>query len=358
MNRIELEQMSILELRKLANKHKLKTGKKNQIIAMLADDFREGPAVSLNGASQPKASPAPAPVSPAATTPDSESIIWPEVPIATSSVNGDYVNPPWLDELAGASKIGHVELMGPAGSGKTLAVHHLAVEQGKRLAIITADGGLRKRDLVGQRELIGGSTIFTAAEFAAAAKNGDWALIDEANMAEPDAMAFINGMTDRPNQEGSTFQVAGQTIEVHPGFRCFMTRNPNYVGTRRMNEALRDRFWTIEVPPLSGDSLKEMFKAHGMDEAYIKDATFMIDTLFQAWKDNRISYQVSPRRALATADLVKAMLKAEGLPLPLLAFFRKFFERSILTKIDAQHDIDAVSQIIETGWIALDADSK
>jgi hypothetical protein len=125
-----------------------------------------------------------------------------------------------------------------------------------------------------------------------------------------------------------------------------------------MNEALRDRFWTIEVPPLAGDSLKEMFKAHGMDEAYIKDATFMIDTLFQAWKDNRISYQVSPRRALATADLVKAMLKAEGLPLPLLAFFRKFFERSILTKIDAQHDIDAVSQIISAGWTALNADSK
>ena len=353
MNRIELEQMSILELRKLAKKHRLKTGKKDQIIAMLADDFREGPAISLNGASQPKTSPAP-------VTPDSEAIIWPEVPIATSSVNGDYVSPPWLDELTGASKIGHVELMGPAGSGKTLAVHHLAVEQGKRLAIITADGGLRKRDLVGQRELIGGSTIFTAAEFAAAAKNGDWALIDEANMAEPDAMAFINGMTDRPNQKGSTFQVAGQTIEVHPDFRCFMTRNPNYIGTRRMNEALRDRFWTIEVPPLAGDSLKEMFKAHGMDEAYIKDATFMIDTLFQAWKDNRISYQVSPRRALATADLVKAMLDAEPeSPATFsLAIFRKFFERSILTKIDAQHDIDAVSQIISTGWTALNADSE
>ncbi len=162
-------------------------------------------------------------------------------------------------------------------------------------------------------------------------------------------------MTDRPNQKGSTFQVAGQTIEVHPDFRCFMTRNPNYIGTRRMNEALRDRFWTIEVPPLAGDSLKEMFKAHGMDEAYIKDATFMIDTLFQAWKDNRISYQVSPRRALATADLVKAM---DDKYFENLAMFRKFFERSILTKIDAQHDIDAVSQIISAGWTALNADSE
>ena len=86
----------------------------------------------------------------------------------------------------------------------------------------------------------------------------------------------------------------------------------------------------------------------------------MIDTLFQAWKDNRISYQVSPRRALATADLVKAMLDAEPeSPATFsLAIFRKFFERSILTKIDAQHDIDAVSQIISTGWTALNADSE
>ena len=344
MNRIELEQMSILELRKLAKKHKLKTGKKNQIIAMLADDFREGPAISLNGASQPKTSPAPA-------TPDSEAIIWPEVPIATSSVNGDYVNPPWLDELTGASKIGHVELMGPAGSGKTLAVHHLAVEQGKRLAIITADGGLRKRDLVGQRELIGGSTIFTAAEFAAAAKNGDWALIDEANMAEPDAMAFINGMTDRPNQKGSTFQVAGQTIEVHPDFRCFMTRNPNYVGTRRMNEALRDRFWSIEVPPLQGKALAAMFKAHGMQASFINTGVYLTDSLYKAWTDNRIAYQISPRRALAAADLTAALNGN-------IKQFREYLKKSILTKIDAQHEISAVAPLIQAAWKVLDVDPK
>ena len=342
MNRIELENLSIGELRTLAADAGLNTQRKAQIIASLADDYRTGeaPSIQLNGT-------APKPAQPPA--PDN-AIVWPQVPVATSSVNGDYVEPPWLGELTAAAAIGHVELLGPAGSGKTLAVHHLAASLGKNLAVVTADGGLRKRDLVGQRELINGQTIMMAAEFAAAAKAGDWALIDEANMSEPDALAFLNGMTDRPNQAGSSFQVGGQTIEVHPDFRCFLTRNPGYIGTRQMNEALRDRFWSIEVPPLSGDSLAQMLRAHDVRESYIPDCVWLVDTLYQAWEANRISYQVSPRRALAAAQMAEATLewsKKDG-------DIRHWLERSILSKIDAKHDRDALETTIKAAWQALD----
>ena len=342
MNRIELENLSIGELRTLAADAGLNTQRKAQIIASLADDYRigEAPSISLNGT-------APKPAQPPA--PDN-AIVWPQVPVATSSVNGDYVEPPWLGELTAAAAIGHVELLGPAGSGKTLAVHHLAASLGKNLAVVTADGGLRKRDLVGQRELINGQTIMMAAEFAAAAKAGDWALIDEANMSEPDALAFLNGMTDRPGQAGSSFQVGGQTIEVSPNFRCFLTRNPGYIGTRAMNEALRDRFWSIEVPPLSGDSLAQMLRAHDVRESYVTESVWLVDTLYQAWEANRISYQVSPRRALAAAQMAEATLewsKKDG-------DIRYWLERSILSKIDAKHDRDALETTIKAAWQALD----
>jgi len=342
MNRIELENLSIGELRTLAADAGLNTQRKAQIIASLADDYRigEAPSISLNGT-------APKPAQPPA--PDN-AIVWPQVPVATSSVNGDYVEPPWLGELTAAAAIGHVELLGPAGSGKTLAVHHLAASLGKNLAVVTADGGLRKRDLVGQRELINGQTIMMAAEFAAAARNGDWALIDEANMSEPDALAFLNGMTDRPGQAGSSFQVGGQTIEVSPNFRCFLTRNPGYIGTRAMNEALRDRFWSIEVPPLSDTSLAQMLRAHDVRESYIPDCVWLVDTLYQAWEANRISYQVSPRRALAAAQMAEATLewsKKDG-------DIRHWLERSILSKIDAKHDRDALETTIKAAWQALD----
>jgi hypothetical protein len=340
MNRIELENLSIGDLRTLAADAGLNTQRKAQIIASLADDYRigEAPAIQLNGA-------APKPAQPPA--PDN-AIVWPQVPVATSSVNGDYVEPPWLGELTAAAAIGHVELLGPAGSGKTLAVHHLAASLGKNLAVVTADGGLRKRDLVGQRELINGQTIMMAAEFAAAARNGDWGLIDEANMSEPDALSFINGMTDRPNQAGSSFQLGGQTIEVHPDFRLFMTRNPGYVGTRQMNEALRDRFWSIEVPPLSGKALAKMLKAHDVPQRYIPDCVWLVDTLYKAWESNRISYQVSPRRALAAAQMAKATAtKADD-------DIRHWLERSILSKIDAKHDRDSLETTIAKAWQAKD----
>ena len=343
MNRIELENLSIGELRTLAADAGLNTQRKAQIIASLADDYRigEAPAIQLNGT-------APKPAQPPA--PDN-AIVWPQVPVATSSVNGDYVEPPWLGELTAAAAIGHVELLGPAGSGKTLAVHHLAASLGKSLAVVTADGGLRKRDLVGQRELINGQTIMMAAEFAAAAKAGDWALIDEANMSEPDALAFLNGMTDRPNQAGSSFQVGGQTIEVHPDFRCFLTRNPGYIGTRQMNEALRDRFWSIEVPPLSGDSLAQMLRAHDVRESYVTESVWLVDTLYQAWEANRISYQVSPRRALAAAAMCSMVVGEQD---STDKHFRYWLERSILSKIDAKHDRDALETTIKAAWQALD----
>jgi nitric oxide reductase NorQ protein len=340
MARVELEALDINALRALADRAGLTTRRKAGIIAALAADYRsEGaPVVAAPGPSNGAAPPGP--------SPSGGGVVWPEVPPATSAVNGEYVEPPWLPELEAAATIGHVELMGPAGSGKTLAVHHLASVQGRRLAVVTADGGLRKRDLVGQRELIGGATVLMAAEFAAAAQRGDWALIDEANMSEPDALAFLNGMTDRPGLGGSTFQVGGQTVEVSPDFRCFLTRNPGYVGTRPMNEALRDRFWSIEVPPLSGDALGAMLQAHGIKAESIPDSVWLIDALYKAWDANRISYQISPRRALDAAAMLAAARTHD---------IRYWLERAIVTKIDAKHDRDAVERVIRAAWTALRA---
>lgn len=355
----ELESFSILRLRKMAEASKLPTRRKSDIVAALSSDYRLGP-----GTVAVPATPAPivAPVRVGATPPPQgphnndehprEHLVWPTVPVGACEVNGLYVLPPWYEELAAAAAIGHVELMGPAGSGKTLAVHHLAASQGKRLAVVTADGGLRKRDLVGQRELLGGSTVFQASEFAAAARAGDWALIDEANMAEADALGFLNGMLDRPGTTGSTFSVGGKAIEVHPEFRCFITRNPGYQGTKLMNEALRDRFWSIDVPPLLGEGLATMFASHGIDPKVSEEAVYLVGILYQAWERNRISYQISPRRALSAARMGDC-LKGDG-----TNHNRDLLTRSILTKIDAKHERETVKGIIQAAWTARDVTKR
>jgi nitric oxide reductase NorQ protein len=339
--RNELEGMSVVEVRNLAACLGVKSRKKTDIIAALASDYRAGAAAVVTTTP---------PATTAAVGPQDkdERTVWPQVPPASCDVNGRYISPPWYGELRAAAQIGHVELMGPAGSGKTLAAHHLAASLGKRLAVVTADGGLRKRDLVGQRELLDANTVFLASEFGAAARNGDWALIDEVNMAEADALAMLNGMLDRPGTQGSTFTVGGKAIEVHPDFRCVVTRNPGYHGTKLMNEALRDRFWSIEVPPLLGDGLIAMFKAHAVKTAYIDDAVYLVEALFRNWEQNRISYQISPRRALGAAQM--AVLTEDD--------FRETLAKSILTKIDSKHERDAVADIISTAWRARDIAGK
>ena len=293
------------------------------------------PVTSSNGVA-----PSPSPVS-------TDTVIqWAEVPDATCDVNGEYVTPPWWNELITASQVSHIELKGSAGSGKTLAVHKLAEEMGKRLAVVTADGGLRKRDLIGQREIANGTTYFDAGEFASSARNGDWALIDEANFADADALGFLNGMTDRAGTEGSTFSIGGKVIDVHPDFRCFITRNQGYAGTKNMNEALRDRFWTIEVPPLVDEKLVQMLQSHGMPEDCAKDASFLVTALYKTWEQNKITYQVSPRRALVAYQLADKLDADKDA-------YRKLLEKSILTKIDNKHDKEAVEHQIKTIWATL-----
>ena len=172
-------------------------------------------------------------------------------------------------------------------------------------------------------------------------------------MAEADAMAFINGMTDRPAIEGSTFTIAGTVVNVHPNFRCFITNNPGLKGTKILNEALRDRFWTIEVPPLKGKALISMLRSHDIDDEIASESAAVVDALYKAHLSHRVTYQVSPRRALAAAKMFKVMPSKGN-----SNAFREVITKSILTKIDDSYDKDNVKDLIETVWQALDAKKK
>ena len=374
MRTVDLEKMDTVSLRKMARASGLPLSKKADIINALADDSVDNTGEVVSTASSwiesalnqvvaksspsedklkslirevlledgiPTSSsngPSASPVSSLPMTDDDTFIRWPDVSPAVCDVNGAYVYPPFYEQLKAVSKFSHVELKGPAGSGKTLAVHKLAELNKKRLAVITADGGLRRRDMIGQREMINGTTYFEAGEFATAAKNGDWALIDEVSMAEADALGFLLGMTDRCGSVGSTFTIGGKVIDVHPDFRCFITRNPGYAGTKAMNEALKDRFYTFDVAPLLDEDLATMLKAHSLNATHIKQAVPVVSALYRAWEKNSIAYQISPRRVLIASQL------ATELGIKDVNGFRKILSDSILTKIEAKHDRDAVAQ--------------
>jgi hypothetical protein len=92
-----------------------------------------------------------------------------------------------------------------------------------------------------------------------------------------------------------------------------------------------------------------MLRAHDVRKDYVPEAVWLIDTLYQAWEKNRISYQVSPRRALDAAAMCDQLGGSD---------FRYWLERSILTKIDAKHDGEAVKRAIEAAWTAFRASSS
>jgi len=91
-----------------------------------------------------------------------------------------------------------------------------------------------------------------------------------------------------------------------------------------------------------------MLSAHDVPQRYVPDCVWLVDTLYKAWESNRISYQVSPRRALAAAQMAEATAtKADD-------DIRHWLERSILSKIDAKHDRDSLEATITKAWQALD----
>lgn len=120
-----------------------------------------------------------------------EQVRFPGVPVVQDPMS-NFRKPAWYEAMRTAVKAGkHISLSGPPGIGKSTAVEQLAAEEHKPLVHIGADAGLRRRDLTGSVELINGHTSFMVAEYAAAAVNGWWAVIDEANAAEPDAIMSL-----------------------------------------------------------------------------------------------------------------------------------------------------------------------
>lgn len=274
---------------------------------------------------------------------------FPSVPLSRPDTNGSYVIPPQFDKIEASIEDGHVEIKGPPGSGKSLLIQKLAEKHNKKLAVIVAEAGLRKRDLIGGGELEDATSFYQAAEFAAACVSGQWAVIEELSFSEPDAIGFLLGILDRPGTKGSTFTLGGKSFDVHPDFRCFITRNVNLAGTKKLNEALVDRTNTFELPPLLGEDLDEMLIAHKVSKNFRDQSVPLIGTLYKAWQDSQIVYQISPRRVLQATKL------ADRLGVFDYKQFRELLTEGILNKIDDLHDRIAVKGRIETQWDTLDS---
>jgi MoxR-like ATPase len=137
-------------------------------------------------------------------------------------------------------------LQGHAGSFKNYVLFYLAHKCNRPLIRINCSSDLRTSSLLGRFTPIPGSDSFEWQDglITQAVRQGFWLILDEINSLDADILFALHGLLD---ENRISIANNSEIVQAHPEFRLFATMNPNYVGTRSLNQALLDRFSVIQV---------------------------------------------------------------------------------------------------------------
>lgn len=152
-----------------------------------------------------------------------------------------------LDIMAQAFKEKHnVLLYGPTGSAKTSFVHAFAANNNLPLTNIACNGAAEPRIFVGQWTPQKDKSLdFIPGEAIEICLHGGIIYLDEINFAPAKVLAYIHGWLDKrrtvniAEAKGSSVD---STIKIHPETMIVAAYNPDYHGTKPMNQALKNRF--------------------------------------------------------------------------------------------------------------------
>src|SRR5262249_43922524 len=123
----------------------------------------------------------------------------PMIQTAEGAKPAGFIPPVWFNRLQFAltnSAVRGASMFGPRGSGKTTAIHALAKMLGVKLITFQAAAGNGIDDLVGQRDLIDGKTVFTPGPLPKALEEDCWLLCEEANVMHPGTWSKMNTLLD------------------------------------------------------------------------------------------------------------------------------------------------------------------
>lgn len=149
-------------------------------------------------------------------------------------------------------------LIGPAGTGKSVACQIMAYEMRAPLIIYQGTEGTQVEDMNGgykpsedptkQYEHFKGVALKAFSE-------GFQLVINEINFTAPGIQSIFNQLMD----DTPTITQDGVIYKRHPNFVLYLTLNPGYSGTNTLNQALKSRFMKIIVDKLdSGEFTSRM----------------------------------------------------------------------------------------------------
>lgn len=143
----------------------------------------------------------------------------------------------------------NILIKGHAGSGKTMSVVAYAAKRGYRYYNISSHAGVDTTQLFGKwNPQPDGSLRWVDGAVTHLVRNGGVLLINEINfLPERISTALFSLLDDR--REIQLADKDGEVIKAHPELLILGDMNPNYRGTRPLNQAWSDRFaLVLEFP--------------------------------------------------------------------------------------------------------------
>ncbi|AOW80849.1 AAA domain (dynein-related subfamily) [Halodesulfurarchaeum formicicum] len=215
-----------------------------------------------------------------------------------------------------------VLLEGEAGTGKNTAVLTLAGRTNRPVTRMNFGADTTIFDLVGEKDLVGGETVYVLGELAKAALFG-WVFVgDEINMAEGDITSHLHAICEEVGRRRLTLRGTGRTLTdlppgvewdpekhlgryIHPAFRFVGTANPlSYAGTSEMNDAFRSRFVVLPIEYLPPEEEAELLvEETGVDPERASDLTTMAERLREAHRRDELETPISHRELLKVVEL-------------------------------------------------------
>ena len=169
-----------------------------------------------------------------------------------------------LDTIDAAREMGdNVLIAGPTGSAKTSLVYAAAARAGLPVVNVPCNGAAEPRQFIGGwTPTPDGKFDFVPGDLVTAVQHGGIIYLDEVNMLPPKIAAFLHGLLDRrrtvtlPDAKGSSLE--STELSAHADCQVVAAYNPNYHGTRPLNQAFKNRFAIKLDFPYSHDVEKEL----------------------------------------------------------------------------------------------------
>ncbi|MBS3760852.1 AAA family ATPase [Halodesulfurarchaeum sp.] len=213
-------------------------------------------------------------------------------------------------------------LEGEAGTGKNTAVLTLAGRTNRPVTRMNFGADTTIFDLIGEKDLVGGDTVYVLGELAKAALFGWIFVADEINMAEGDITSHLHAICEEVGRRRLTLRGTGRTLTdlppevawdpethlgryIHPAFRFVGTANPlSYAGTSEMNDAFRSRFVVLPVEYLPPEEEADLLvEETGVSPETARRLTNVAEQLREAHRRDELETPISHRELLKVIEM-------------------------------------------------------